>query len=223
MFAAAVRSVVNMLSRPFRMIFWKSLGLTVLLFAVILTALEAAIFFLASFSWPWLETVTAVITGLGLLASFFYLMGPVTALFAGLFLDQISEIVELNDYPADPPGNEVNTMTGIITGLQFGFVVLIVNLILLPTLFLGIGAILMVIGNAYLLGREYFEMVAMRHLNVEQAKAMRRTNSGRIFLAGLVPACLSLIPIVNLLVPVFTTSYFVHLFKSMTRLTKPAN
>lgn len=223
MLTAAVRSIINMFSRPFRRVLWKSLGLTVLLFIAVLAAIEAVIFLLASFSWPWLEAVTAVITGLGLLVSFFYLLGPVTALFAGIFLDQISEIVEINDYPGDPPGRAINTIAGIVASLQFGLLVLSVNLILLPTLFLGIGAILMIVGNAYLLSREYFEMVAMRHLKVEHAKNMRRANAGRIFMAGLVPATLSLIPVANFFVPVFATSYFVHIFKSVSRLTQPEN
>lgn len=217
MFLAAIRSLSNIFSKPFRKIFWKALGLTILLFVVVLVVLETVILFLASFPWPWLETVTAVVTGLGLFASFFYLMGPVTALFAGLYLDQISEIVEINDYPEDPPGKELNTISGILTGIQFGSIVLLVNLALLPTLLFGIGALLMVIGNAYLLGREFFELVAMRHLTVQEAKALRRSHTGRIFVAGLLPASLNLIPVVNLFVPIFSTAYFAHIFKAMTR------
>lgn len=217
MFSAAIRSLSNIFSKPFRRIFWKSLGLTILLFIFVFVVLEAFILFLASFPWPWLETVTAVGTGLSLFVSFFYLMGPVTALFAGLYLDKIAEIVEINDYPEDPLGKELDTISSIITGVQFGLIVLLVNLILLPTLLFGFGALLMVVSNAYLLGREYFELVAMRHLKVQEAKAMRRSHSGRIFVAGLLPACINLIPIVNIFVPIFATAYFAHIFKAMTK------
>jgi CysZ protein len=40
-------------------------------------------------------------------------------------------------------------------------------------------------------------------------------NSGRVWAAGLIPAGLALIPILNILVPLFSTSYFVHIFKKI--------
>jgi CysZ protein len=58
-------------------------------------------------------------------------------------------------------------------------------------------------------------MVAMRHMSAEEAKTLRRENGPSVFLAGLVPAVLSLVPVVNLAVPLFATSYFTHLFKSV--------
>jgi CysZ protein len=69
--------------------------------------------------------------------------------------------------------------------------------------------------NAYLLSREYFEMVAMRHMPPDDAKILRRENGPAVFLAGLVPAVFSLVPVVNLLVPLFATSFFTHFFKSV--------
>ena len=55
----------------------------------------------------------------------------------------------------------------------------------------------------------------MRHMPVEEAKILRRENGPAIFVAGLLPAVLSLVPFVNLAVPLFATSYFTHLFKSV--------
>ena len=194
-------------------VLWKALGLTILLFVGILIALEVTISILVAFPWPWLETILAVATGLGVFAAFFFLMAPVTAVFAGLFLDEIAELVEKRGYPGDRPGRPLNLQTSIITGVQFGLLVLTVNLLLLPTLFLGIGAVMMVLGNAYLLGREYFTMIAMRHMPVREAKDLRKINAGRVLAAGLIPAGLAVIPVVNLFVPLFATSYFVHFFK----------
>ena len=216
MFAAALRAFRNMFSKPFRKILWKALGLTILLFALILVAVEVMIAFLATFPWPWLETVSQVLAGVGLLAAFIYLMAPVTAFMAGFYLDDIVEIVEARDYPQDPPGQPIGMGTGLITGLQFGILVLIVNLLLLPTLFFGFGAVLMIIANGYLLSREFFNMIALRHHNRKEAKALRKSRSGRLFLAGLIPALLSLIPIVNFFVPLFATAYFVHIFKRIS-------
>ena len=77
----------------------------------------------------------------------------------------------------------------------------------------GIGVIALVIANAYLLSREFFEMAAMRHMPAEEARALRKANAPAVFFAGLLPALLSFVPFANLLVPLFATSYFVHLFK----------
>ena len=103
----------------------------------------------------------------------------------------------------------------ILTGIQFGLLVLGLNILLLPSFFFGIGAITMLIANAYLLSREYFEMAAMRHLAVADARKLRKEHSPQVFLAGLLPAVLALIPIVNLVVPLYATSYFVHIFKQV--------
>jgi len=48
-----------------------------------------------------------------------------------------------------------------------------------------------------------------------EAHALRKFNAARVFAAGLIPAGLALIPVVNLFVPLFATSYFVHIFKKV--------
>jgi len=216
-FSAALRALRNIFSKPFRKIFWKALGLTILVFAIILLLVELAIGILATFPWPWLETASQIVAGLGLFAAFIYLMAPVTAFMAGFYLDDIVEIVEARDYPQDPPGKPIGTMTGLITGLQFGILVLLINLLLLPTLFIGFGFILLAIANGYLLSREFFNMIALRHHTRQEAKKLRRARSGRLFIAGLLPAVLSLLPIVNFFVPMFATAYFVHIFKNQSQ------
>jgi len=215
MISAAILALEDVMSSRFRSVLWRSLGLTVLLFIAILVGLEIVISMLTGIPWPWLETIMAVAAGLGVFAAMFFLIAPVTAVFAGLFLDEIAEVVELRDYPSDTPGKPLSTSTSVLISLQFGALVLLINLILLPTLFFGIGAFLMAIANAYLLGREYFSMIAMRHLPVRQANELRKANMGRIFAAGLIPAGLVLVPFVNILVPLFSTSYFTHIFKKI--------
>ena len=137
------------------------------------------------------------------------------AMFAGLFLDEVAEKVEQHSYPQDAPGKPLSTAVAVLTGVQFGLMVLLVNIMVLPMLFFGIGALIMVVANSYLLSREYFGMVATRHLPVREASALRKANKGRVWAAGLVPAGLALVPILNLLVPIFSTAYFVHIFKTI--------
>jgi CysZ protein len=168
-------------------------------------------------SWDWAENLIAVVAGLGLLVVFFFLAAPVTAMFAGLFLDRVATFVEKRHYPRDPPGVDLPMMQAITMALQFALIILLVNLAILPAIFFGIGAIGLIIANAYLLSREYFEMAAMRYMDKEDAKEFRRVNSPQVFVSGFVPALLALVPIVNLVVPLFATSYFMHILKQMRR------
>lgn len=216
MIKAAFHAIGDVLSPEFRSILFKAIGLTLLLFVGVLAGLEVILRSLTLVKWGWLDTIIDLVAGLGLVVAFFFLMAPVTALFAGLYLDRIAAIVEARHYPDDPPGAVLPGFTAITTALSFGLIVLVVNIAILPTLFFGIGAFAIIGANAYLLSREYFELVAMRHMPLAEAKALRQHNSGPIIFAGLIPAVLAAVPIVNLTVPLFATSYFTHLFKGIT-------
>ena len=215
MIASTFRAMRDVLSPEFRSILWKAIGLTLLVFIGLLAALWVGSAALLVLPWPWLVEVIAGAASLVLLVVFFFLMAPVTAIFAGLFLDTAADIVEVSHYPGDAKGNPPSAWSSAVMGLQFGLLVLAVNIVILPTVFFGIGVAIMLIANAYLLGREYFTMVAMRHMPARQAANLRKINSGRVWAAGLVPAGLALIPFLNILVPLFSTSYFVHIFKKI--------
>lgn len=217
MLAAAIKALGDVLSPEFRSVLWKAIGLSVLLFIAVFACVQAIFWFLTLFPWPWVETIAAIGSGLALLVLFFFLMAPVTALFAGLYLDDVSARVEHKHYGRDTPGRPMPTIKAVIVGLQFGLLVLAINILALPLVFTGIGAVALVVINAYLLSREYFEMAAMRHLEKQEAKDLRQHNGFQIFIAGLLPAVMTLVPFVNLLVPIFSTSYFVHLFKRVQK------
>jgi CysZ protein len=193
----------------------KSVGLTVLLFAVLLVAGEWALAALPALGSPlvnsaleWLLPVLAVF-GLVLLG------GPVAALFAGLFLDGVAARIEARDYPADPPAPGVPFWTGLKAGLGLALAVLGVDLALLPFDFAlpGIGEAATLLANGWLLGREYFELVALRHVGGPEAAALRTRFSTRITLAGTLLALLAMIPLAGLIAPLFGTALMVHLFK----------
>ena len=137
---------------------------------------------------------------------------------AGLYLDDVAGQVERTYYPADPPGRELPALAAIGAGLKFFLVVLVVNLVALFLLLVpGVNLIAFYVGNGYLLGREYFEMVAMRHLSLEEARRLRKANLATVFLCGLIIAGLASVPIANLLTPLFATAFMVHVYKSLAR------
>lgn len=217
MIKAAFKALGDVTSPEFRAVLWKSIGLSLLLFVGLFFAVQAAFWFLTLFPWPWVETIASIGAGLGLLVAFFFLMVPVTALFAGLYLDDVAAKVEGKHYAKDPVGKPQPVLKSLLLAVQFALLVLVVNLLALPLVFTGFGAIVLVIINAYLLSREYFEMAAMRFMAAEDAKDLRKDNAVTVFTAGFIPALLVLVPIANLIVPIFATSYFVHLFKQVQR------
>ena len=217
MIKAALTALADLVSPDFRSILLKAIGLAVLLLIAVVAGAVVLLDMLKLAPWGWGNDIIEVAAGLGLTVLAFFMIAPVTALFAGLYLDRVAGLVERKHYPHDAPGRELPVLKAALLGLKFGLIVLIVNLAVLPMLLFGVGAIALLIANAYLLSREYFEMAAMRHMPVEEAKHLRRENSTRIFASGFIPAFLALVPLVNLTVPLFSTSYFVHVFKGLER------
>ncbi len=214
MLEAAALALRDILSPPFRGVLMKALALTVALLFALWLALEWLFAHFVVTPWPWLDTALDVMTGVGLLVGLGFLVAPVAALFAGLFLDEVAEVVERTHYPADPPGRAQPLLASVVTAVKFLSVVLLVNAVALPlVLILGFGFLIFLAANAYLLGREYFELAALRHHDELTALRLRRQNAGMIFAAGLLIAVFLAIPIVNLLAPLFATAFMVHLEK----------
>ncbi len=221
MISAALKAFEQMFSAPFRKVLIKSLGLTVALFIALAVAVQLGLAAITFSSTEWIDLAAGWFAGLGAIALMlvggFFLIGPVTALFAGMFLDEIAERVENAHYPGDAPGQPMPFVLGLTTALQFAAIILLVHLAMLPMLLFGLGAIGMVLANAYLLGREFFQMVGMRHLPVAEARDLRKRNAGRVFAAGLIPAAFAFVPLGNLVMPLFTTAYMTHIFKTVQR------
>ncbi|MGA8691375.1 MAG: sulfate transporter family protein [Methyloceanibacter sp.] len=217
MLAAAIQAFQPMFTPPFRAVLLKCVGFTIALLAVLIILVEWL--FGHFVEWPhWIETAIEWLGGLALVAGSIFLVPPVTSLMAGLYLDDIAGEVERVYYPSDPRGHELPALAAIGVGLKFFLVVLAVNLIALFLLLVpGVNLIAFYVGNGYLLGREYFEMVATRHLPPEEARRLRKANVAYVSLCGLVIAGLASVPILNLLTPLFATAFMVHIYKSLAR------
>ncbi len=203
---------------PFRKIFLKLLGFTLAVLLVIWIALQGLLAGFVELPYPWLETVLSILTGIGAVIGLGFLIAPVSALFAGLFQDEIADIVEAQDYPADVPGKAMAVIPSILLALKFTGVVILGNLFALFLLLVpGINLVAFFLVNGYLLGREFFEFAATRFMPVEEAKRLRKAKSGTVFMAGLVIAGVLAVPILNLVTPIFATIFMIHLFKRIQR------
>jgi CysZ protein len=230
---AVFKSLYQMFSPPFRTVLLKSAGLAVLLLMAAVIVLFRLLEWLSGTGMGWLEGaigsaahgplavldwIVAIALGLGLFTGALLLMPAATALVAGFFGDEIAERVERSHYPADPPGAAPPLWRAAVEGTKVALLAVAVYLCALPFfLFAGVGAILFFIATAWLLGRQYFELAAMRFHPVAQAKALRRRHRATIFVAGLFIAGFVSVPVLNLATPLFGTALMVHMHKRLTR------
>jgi uncharacterized protein involved in cysteine biosynthesis len=90
------------------------------------------------------------------------------------------------------------------------------NILALPIYFIPIlNFFVFYILNGYLLGREYFEAVALRRLSAGEVGELWRREKGRLIVAGVVITLMLTIPFLNLVAPVVATAFMLHLFESM--------
>jgi CysZ protein len=215
MLAAAGQAFQELFTPPFRAVMIKCVGFTLALLAALIVAVEWS--FTHFVAWPdWIETAIQWLGGLALVAASIFLIPPVTSLVAGLYLDDIAGQVERSAFPTDPPGRELPTAKSIWLAVKFFAVVLAVNLLALFLLLIpGVNLIAFYVGNGYLLGREYFELAAMRHVSAAEAKRLRKSNRLTVLLCGLLIAGLASVPILNLVTPLFATGFMVRIYKRM--------
>jgi uncharacterized protein involved in cysteine biosynthesis len=130
----------------------------------------------------------------------------------GLFSESVVEAVERRYYPGLPAAPGMSLGAQVSTGGRFLLVALPLNLIALP-LYLIPGANLPVYLalNGYLLGREYFELVAGQRLPSSEMALLRREHRGRLWLAGVLIAAMLMVPGFNLVAPVVAIAFMVHL------------
>ena len=225
---AAGLALRNLFAPETRSVFWKVIGLTLLVLAGLWFALRETF---VAFAMPWVDAlmpgtpewagwltfIFGIFASTGLALALALLLSSVTAIIAGLFLDDVAEVIEKRDYPGDRPGTAMPIGAAVLASLKFFGIVLVGNFIALLLLLVpGVNIVAFFLVNGYLLGREFFEFAAMRFRSPDEARLYRSRHSGTVFAAGLVIAAFLAIPILNLLTPLFAAGLMVHLHKMLS-------
>jgi len=232
MLDAALKALSQILSPPMRSILWKSVGLALVLIVAAAVALQRLLSWLAGSGELWAETmvgsdyhtlitifswIVSIAAGLGIVVGAVFLMPAITSLVASVFVDDVADVVEREHYPAERPGVALPVGRAIVEGSKTALLTILVYVIALPFVLLaGAGLLVFFIATAWLLGREYFELAAMRFRTPEEAKALRKQNGATVFAAGLFIAAFVSIPIVNLATPLFGMAFMVHMHKRLS-------
>lgn len=144
-----------------------------------------------------------------------FLFPLVTSAFVGLFLETVARTVEARHYRHLGPAPGLALWTGIVCSLRFLLLVVGANVLLLALAWIFVPAypIAYFVVNGFLLGREYFELVALRRLDPGSARDLRRRHQGELTATGAALAFLLTLPVVNLVIPIFATAVMVHRFE----------
>lgn len=208
-----------------RRVLVRSVLLAMLLFALLLAGIGVLLASVSITGIAWLDGLIEVLGGLAGMLAAILLFPAATLAILPLLLDDAARAVEARHYPQLAPGRPASLAAQAWAGLRLGVLAVGLNLLALPIVLLlplvGIGLYLLV--NGWLLGREYFELAALRRLDLAGARSARRACAGRVWLGGITLAAIALIPLGNLLVPLLGASSFVHIFHRCTGLaTRPA-
>ncbi|MDG1737991.1 MAG: EI24 domain-containing protein [Paracoccaceae bacterium] len=225
-FSSFSKAVAQISDPRFRRVFYLGIGLT---FALLVAAFAA---FLLILNWMFGEEVILPLVGevtwlndLLSWSSFFvmvlfstFLMIPVASAITSIFLEDVAQAVEDKHYPHLPSASGVGIWTAIKDSINFMGVIILANtLALVLYVFFPLFAPLIFWSlNGYLLGREYFQLAAMRRVGIKKAKQLRSKHAGKIWLAGTLMAIPLSIPLLNLVIPILGAATFTHIYHRVT-------
>lgn len=232
-FTAFFKALGQIGDRRFRRVLVLGIGLSFLLLVAVYALLLGLIQWIApeTVAIPFVGEVGGLHTLLSwgsllfMVALSVFLMMPVAAAFTGFFLEDVAAAVEDRHYRHLPPASAVKLFDALIDGVNFFGVLVAVNALALA-LYPFAGPFVPVVFwavNGYLLGREYFTLVAMRRLGRQQARALRRRHAGTIWAAGTLMAAPLSLPLVNLAIPVLGAATFTHLFHRLQAEAGPSS
>ena len=207
-FSKAVRQAFD---PTFRAVAMKTFAISAALFFAMIAAIGWLLGELAMFDVGWLDWFVRALGGIGAVLVALLLFPAVAMLVVGLFLEEIADTVDARHYPENPrvPGQSIAASlasTARLAAVAVGLNLLVLPLYLVP----GLNVFVFFGLNGYLLGREYFELVALRRIDAAAVRALRKRFRWRLFFGGILITLLLSIPVVNWLMPMIATAFMVH-------------
>lgn len=214
MIDALLKAVAQLNDKAIQKTLLLSIGTAMVVFFALWSVVGFLLTETAVFQIAWLETVIDFMGGLAtLIVTWFLFPGIVSAVIA-LFLDSVARAVEEKHYPGMPPAEGTTIGETVVASLRFLTLLVALNLfMLLFLIFPPVFPFVFYSVNGYLLGREYFELVALRRMDLPRIRELRKQRQGALFALGVCIALLLTIPVINLLTPIVATAAMVHLFE----------
>ena len=223
-----LKSVAQFDDPKFRRVLWRGMGLTIALLIAACLLVNFGINQLLSSAWAanmigdqsWLGALINVGGVLFTIALSIWLMVPVTSAIIALFLDEVAQAVEARHYPHLPKQTATKLQDQILVGIRFLGILLLANIgaLILSMIVPLLAPFVFWATNGYLMGREYFQMAAMRRMPRAQAQELFQRHQGSIWTAGILMAIPMSIPLVGLFIPILGAATFTHQFERLLAL-----
>jgi CysZ protein len=212
----------DLLSPPLRKVISLSLAIAIATFIVLWIVVALALGHLPIVGWRAVNWLIDLVGAVSVLLLSWLLFPAVVTMIMGLFLERVATAVEAVHYPGRGPPRSQSISEAVCGGIRLMMLSLALNLLALPIYLLLPGLnILVFLGlNGYLFGREYFELVALRQLDLHATKEVRHRFAGRVFSGGVIIAGMFAVPFINFLAPVIATAFMVHVFERLPRAPK---
>ena len=214
---------VGQLSDPkTRAVLWKSIGCSLVTLIIALAVAGVALGRIDVSEYEWIDTALAIAGFFAVFVVAMLLFPGAVSIVTGFFLEDVARACEARHYPGLPATREQGVTEALGISVRFAVVMIAVNLLLAPVYLVlfflpPLNLVLYYLVNGYLAGREYYELVALRRLDVQAAARLRKRFRGRVWLAGAGIAFLLTIPFVNLLAPLLGTAFMMHVFEDLRR------
>ncbi|MDA9940400.1 EI24 domain-containing protein, partial [bacterium] len=223
-----LKSVAQFDDPKFRRVLWRGLGLTIVLLIAACLLVNFGINQLLSSAWAanligdqsWLGALINIGGVLFTITLSIWLMVPVTSAIIALFLDEVAQAVEARHYPHLPKQTATKLQDQILVGIRFLGILLLANVgaLILSMIVPLLAPFVFWATNGYLMGREYFQMAAMRRMPRAQAQELYQRHQGSIWTAGILMAIPMSIPLVGLFIPILGAATFTHQFERLRAL-----
>jgi uncharacterized protein involved in cysteine biosynthesis len=216
MLKAVFQALAVLGDKKCRGVIWLGLLLTCLVFVGLGVAVWWILANVTLTQIGWLDKTIDLLGGFAVLVITFLLFPSVVTMMIALFLERIFLAVERTHYPdLGEPRRQSFTEIGVVV-IKLTVLTVVINVVMLPLyLVFAFGALLWYPINAYLLGREYFEAVALRRLDPAETRGFWKSHRGRLWVAGLFIAFLFSVPVVNLIAPTLAAAFMLHVFEGI--------
>lgn len=149
-----------------------------------------------------------------------FMLPALIVFISGMFQETTIHRVEKTDYPDKARSEPPRFWPDFVHDVRFTLWALFLNILVFPFYLLGIGPILSVLLNSYLLGREFFESAAGFHMGKAKAKKLSKYHGGTVYFGGFVITALTITPFVNLFAPIIALVWMVHIYHSVEPLVE---
>jgi CysZ protein len=194
-----------------------SAGLAVAVVLVAVGGLTWLAAHLVNLQTGWLDTLVNWIVGVIIGIGGWFMLPAFIVLIAGMFQEKTIQRVERVYYPDAVRSGEPGLWPDVKHDIRFTLWAVFLNILVLPLHLFGIGFIVSIVLNSYLLGREFFESAAGYHIGKAAGRQLGEQNRRAVYGGGLVITLMTLVPALNLFVPVIATVWMVHVYHGLQK------